>query len=381
MSPHGYDRPRLLGDFAGAFGDLGTLLPLALGAMTLAGLPASGVLTGFGLAYALSALVYRAPIPVQPMKVAAAVLLATTPPVETVVAAGLVLGGFFLVAGASGLIGRIAAWIPETVTAGLQIGLGGTLGWMALTQIAQAPAFGLVLLLAMAALLWLRPQWPVAVILLVGGIGVGVLLGLVPGGTLPMPEPGWPALYWPNPAAFVEGTLTIALPQLPLTLTNAILVMAVMGRECFPQARHLDATHLSLTTGAINLATAPLGALPMCHGAGGAAAHHRFGARTGRAPALLGAILLTLGLVWGEAAVALLARVPTALLGVLLLVPALDLIRTAQPWHWFGWDRMLVLAIAVLAVWSPGIAFLAGLLAALALGCTRSARERNSDAE
>jgi hypothetical protein len=45
-----------------------------------------------------------------------------------------------------------------------------------------------------------------------------------------------------------------------------------------------------------NLALAPFGALPMCHGAGGLAAHRRFGARTGMAPAPLGVLLLGAGL-------------------------------------------------------------------------------------
>ncbi len=367
MTANDEPRPRLLDDIAGAFGDVGTFLPLALGAMALGGLPAPGVLAGFGLAYGLSAAVYRAPVPVQPMKVAAAVLLASAPPVETVVAAGLLLGPFFLAVGASGLIERIAHWVPGAVTAGLQIGLGVTLAWMALGQMAAAPVFSAGLLAAMVALMWLRPRWPVALIMLAGGIGAGMALGLVPAGSLPPPQPSWPALHWPDPAAFADGALSIALPQLPLTLTNAILVMAVVGRECFPQARRLDATRLSLTTGLVNLASAPMGALPMCHGAGGAAAHHRFGARTGRAPALLAVVLLALGLAWGEAAVALFARVPSALLGVLLLVPAVDLVHAARPLDWSGWDRPMLAAIAAVAIWSPGVAFVTGIALVLAL--------------
>lgn len=360
-------RRRLLGDLAGAFGDLGTFLPLAMGALALAGLPAVGILTGFGLAYGLTAAVYRAPMPVQPMKVAAAVLIASAPAASTVVAAGLLLGIFFLVAGATGLIDRLARWIPETVTAGLQIGLGGTLGWMALTRIAEEPGFGLSLLSLLGLLLWLRPTWPAALILLALGVAGGLAFGLVPGGPLPPPQPAWPTLHWPDAHAFVEGAFTIALPQIPLTLTNAILVAAVMGREYYPQAQRLDATHLSLTTGTINLVTAPLGAMPMCHGAGGIAAHYRFGARTVLTPALLAGMLLFLGLVWGEATVELFARVPEALLGVLLLVPALDLVRSARPLEWRGWGAALLVLVAGLALWSPGIAFLGGTLAAIGL--------------
>src|SRR5690606_27679182 len=64
-------------ELSGALGDLGTLLPLTLGAISVAGLAPTPVLAGFGLFYVATAVVYRLPIPVQPMKVVAAVLLTT----------------------------------------------------------------------------------------------------------------------------------------------------------------------------------------------------------------------------------------------------------------------------------------------------------------
>ncbi|MFC7556244.1 molybdate transporter family protein [Pseudoroseomonas wenyumeiae] len=69
----------------------------------------------------------------------------------------------------------------------------------------------------------------------------------------------------------------------------------------------------------------PLGALPMCHGAGGLMAQHRFGARTGWAPALLGAAPLALGLLFADDAAHLLGAVPTGALGMLLIVAGSDL--------------------------------------------------------
>lgn len=64
-------------ELSGALGDLGTLLPLTLGAVSVAGLAPTPVLAGFGLFYVATAIIYRLPIPVQPMKVVAAVLLTT----------------------------------------------------------------------------------------------------------------------------------------------------------------------------------------------------------------------------------------------------------------------------------------------------------------
>ena len=52
--------------------------------------------------------------------------------------------------------------------------------------------------------------------------------------------------------------------------------------------------------------------MPMCHGAGGVQAHHRFGARTGLAPVLLGGVLLVLGLAFAGSAAQLFALIPLA---------------------------------------------------------------------
>src|SRR3712207_5604719 len=81
----------------------------------------------------------------------------------------------------------------------------------------------------------------------------------------------------------------------------------------------------SLTSGAMNLLLAPLGAMPMCHGAGGVAAQHRFGARTGLAPVLLGTVLLVLALGFAGGAASLFAAIPTGAVGALLLVAGADL--------------------------------------------------------
>ena len=65
----------IAGEVGGAFGDLGTFLPHALGAITVAGLAPVGVLLSFGALYVATGLFYRVPIPVQPMKAVSAVLI------------------------------------------------------------------------------------------------------------------------------------------------------------------------------------------------------------------------------------------------------------------------------------------------------------------
>jgi MFS superfamily sulfate permease-like transporter len=105
--------------------------------------------------------------------------------------------------------------------------------------------------------------------------------------------------------------------------------------------------------GAMNLLAVPLGALPMCHGSGGLAGKHAFGARTATANVFAGCLYALLALLAG-----LLVAFPMALLGVLLVVVALSLAQTA----FASTDRWLFVAsvggLAVLT--NVGVAFLAG---------------------
>jgi hypothetical protein len=56
---------------------------------------------------------------------------------------------------------------------------------------------------------------------------------------------------------------------------------------------------VAISTGFMNIDASALGGVPMCHGAGGMAEHIRFGATTGGAPFILGAVLITLALFFG----------------------------------------------------------------------------------
>jgi len=107
--------------------------------------------------------------------------------------------------------------------------------------------------------------------------------------------------------------------------------------------------------------------MPVCHGAGGMSAHYAFGARTGRAPATMGVILVVGALVFGAGAAATLAAFPLSILAALLFVAALahaallkDL-RGVWPWS-------LALAVGVIGI-STNIAWgvAVGLVASVAV--------------
>jgi MFS superfamily sulfate permease-like transporter len=110
----------------------------------------------------------------------------------------------------------------------------------------------------------------------------------------------------------------------------------------------------------MNLGSAALGGIPMCHGAGGMAGHVRFGARTGGAPIILGAILVLLALFFSSSLGTLLRIFPPAILGVILFFTGAQLALGACDISKDKGERFATVITAALAVWNVGIAFVVG---------------------
>lgn len=352
----------LVRDAGGALGDLGTLIPLGLGAVGLAGLAPIPVLLGFAVFYIATGLYYRLPVPVQPMKAVAALLLTTQVSSQSLVASGVLIGVILLVLGVTGWINGTARLIPRSVLSGLQLGLGLMLANVSLGLMVTSLPLGLVTLAILAVTLKLLPNWPAALIGLIGAVALGILLE-APGLMLPVADSvafSLPEL--PGIDDWQQAVSTMVLPQLALTLTNAIVLTALVVGDYFGEQSHrVSPARLSVSTGLANLFMVPFGALPMCHGAGGVAAHYRFGARTGLAPVLLGTALLMVAFIPGGLSV--IAAIPMAGLGALLFVAAVEFalsrrLWTAKPSCW-----PVIAITALVTVWAdPFFGLLAGVV-------------------
>src|SRR5271169_483331 len=134
---------RLLQECSGACGDLGTFIPHVIGAMTVAGLAPAGVLFGFGVCLIGSGLFYGLPVPVQPMKAVSAVILTGGLRAGEVAGAGLVMGVLLLALGITGAIGRAARFIPQSVSVGLQLGLGMLMAVLGIGLMLKTPWLGI----------------------------------------------------------------------------------------------------------------------------------------------------------------------------------------------------------------------------------------------
>ncbi len=312
--PRRYSLVALGGDISGAFGDLGTLLPYVIAGIGLGVLAPGPVFLGFAAGYLLVALLYRAPIAVQPMKALGAVILTGGLTAAETALAGALLGLVLLALAATPLLGRAARALPQSVVTGLQAGLGLMLASLALEMMATGWWLALPAM-ALLALSWVWPRGPWALVVIL------VAVFLAPGDGQPLVS---------ETAVIGEGLSLAAvaggvLAQLPLTLLNAVVVAAAVAHSLFPStAPRVSERRLAASSGLLNLVLAPLGAMPMCHGAGGMAAHYRFGARSVIAPLAIAAAC-ALAALQGEAVVAWLAAIPAPVVGALLAFAGVEL--------------------------------------------------------
>jgi Molybdate transporter of MFS superfamily len=353
-----------LRELSGALGDLGTLLPLMLGSIAVVGLAPLPVLAGFAIFYIVTAAWYRLPIPVQPMKAVAVVLLTAELSPTALAASGVMLGAALLLLGVTGWITRLARIVPQSVLAGLQLGLGLALALLALDLMATAPLLAMITTGLLAGLL-LVPRAPAALIALAAALLLAPVFGAEATG-IATAAPALP-LAWPSAAELTDAFSLLVLPQLSLTFTNAVLLTALVAGDYFGErAAHVTPRRLSISSGLANLLLTPLGALPMCHGAGGLAAHYRFGARSGTAPLLLGLGLLAVALLPGGMGLALLAAIPTAALGALLVMAAGELALSRRLFDCRPSCWPVIAVTAAMTLWAdPFWGLLAGCAAEL----------------
>jgi MFS superfamily sulfate permease-like transporter len=264
-------------------------------------------------------------MPVQPMKAVSAVILTGGLRPGEVAAAGMMLGVVLLVLGITGWIGRLARMIPQSISAGLQLGLGLLMGVLGIKLMLETPWIGFGSL-ALLFLLTRIPRCPAAPITL----GTAAVVGWLSSSAV-MPHqiglaPSLPQLVIPTWSEVWRSLEIAVLPQLSLTLTNAVIVTASLSRELFPETGSIASErNLSLSSGLANVLLCAFGAMPMCHGAGGLQAQYRFGARTGLTPIIFGVVVLALAIGFADHAAALFAIIPIGAVGALLILAGTDL--------------------------------------------------------
>jgi SulP family sulfate permease len=345
VSPKKYRFNRL--EAAGSLGDLGTLLPLAIGMIVINGLDPVGLFFVVGLFYVLSGIYYGVTVPVQPMKVIGAYAIAMSLTPNVITAAGLLMGIFMLMVGMTGAIHVIGRYTPKPVVRGVQVGVGtllmvqgikfmlGTSSYQAAQNAAEpylviqsvgSIPIGIILgILATITTLALleNKKIPAALVVVAAGLIFGIFAGKHEGMAqikfgfyLPNILPfGFPTIH-----DFTIALMTLTLPQLPMTIGNAVIANADLTKEYFGEkAKMASYKALSNSMGLALIGSFIFGGMPVCHGAGGLAAHYRFGARTAGSNIIIGVAFLALAIFLGKHALSIIYLFPFSILGVLLV--------------------------------------------------------------
>lgn len=305
-----------------AFADLGTIVPI-IGALVLVnGIDPVATLVLFGALFGAAGLFYRAPVPVQPIKAAAAIAIATRAPAGVVAGAGLVLGAVLLVLWALRAGPVLAKLFPKPIIRGNQLGVGLLLLFASSELVRRGPGDDTRALLVATGVLALclaarGRRLPVALV----AVAAGVAWSLAHGGLSAAlhPAPTWPSIDLPGAGELALALTLLVIPQLPLTLGNAVVGTADLARDYLgDRAGRVSEGRLMLTAGLGNLAAGVLGATPMCHGSSGLTAYHRLGARGMRANMVAAGMFVLAGVLYGRHALALLGLIPLPVLGGLL---------------------------------------------------------------
>jgi hypothetical protein len=351
---------------AGAFGDLGTLIPFVVGYITINKMDPLGILVAFGIFKIFAGLFFRTPIPIQPMKAIGGMAIShpglITP--GMIWGSGIFTGIFWLLMGVTGAVTWIERITTKPVVRGIMLGLGLNFIAEGLGMMKAQPfiAIGGV---AVTFLLLNSRRFPAMLCLL----GYGAVTAFIERPQL-LQELSHLSMRFRLPELtfgkislqeLLAGCVMLGIPQVPLTLGNAIIGTVAENNAHFPD-RTVTARTISLDHGFMNLVSTCLGGIPMCHGAGGLAGHIRFGARTGGALVMLGIIVLLTGLFLSDSVSFLFQVFPRSILGIILFFAGLELALVIRDIRLRKENLYVLLLTAGIAMWNMGIAYPAGLL-------------------
>ncbi len=343
-------------ELSGAFGDIGTDLPLIVGMILAAKLDPASVLTMFGLMQLLTGLTYGLPMPAQPLKAMAVLVISGKATASVLYGGGLAIGITMLVLTVTGLMDWLAVAVPKSVVRGIQCGLGLQLAILALTQYVPAEGGRGYVLAAIAFVVTLlllgNRVFPPAPLLIVLGVAYAFAFKLNAGVLAHSLALQLPRIHTPRAGDILVGFIVLALPQLPLSLGNSILATRQIAEDLFPQ-RRVGIRKISYTYSLMNLINPFFGGVPTCHGSGGMAGHYAFGGRTGGSIVIYGSIYLALGLFLSHGFQTAIELFPRPVLGVILAFEGLVLIRLIRDMASSVADFTVVVLVALMCVGLP----------------------------
>ncbi|EKX37658.1 hypothetical protein GUITHDRAFT_144790 [Guillardia theta CCMP2712] len=339
----------------GMLGDLGLYIPLVVTLSLRKQIGLAPTLIFSGLSNIITGLTFKVPMCVQPMKSIAAVALSSNLTESEIMASGILTGAIVLFLGLTNLItgntrklfsktdtplAVINKIIPNSVVRGLQLGLALKFFSSALKLLHNSgkPSWSyenwvhwdgylMGMFTLSFALVFVRSRnVPTALVLFLFGIIVAAARVAHAGEKIVFAAPD---VHLANSVAslvtslqvvhftqndFKVGILEGAIPQVPTTLLNSCIAVCQLAEDLYPQRQTgVNVRSVSTSVGLINIIFCWFGGMPMCHGSGGLAGQHRFGARTNLSIIILGTCKFLLGLLFSAGLLELLKFFPQAI--------------------------------------------------------------------
>lgn len=161
--------------------------------------------------------------------------------------------------------------------------------------------------------------WIGLIMLIIGSSGAVTLIGCyTPESVIHGVQLSTGVLLKAEGVSFMMGTSRLqqlqnaSKPYLAVQNLGPVPLGIVLGEA----SRNVTYKGLCISMGLANFLAFFLEGMPLCHGAGGLAAHYRFGARTAGSNLMIGAILVALTVFLGSHALSVLYLLPMSILGI-----------------------------------------------------------------
>jgi MFS superfamily sulfate permease-like transporter len=292
-------------------------------------LDSASVFIMFGLMQVAAGLFYGLPMPMQPLKAMAVLVITQKVSGEILFGGGLAIAFTMILLTITGALNWLTRVIPLCVVRGIQFGLGLSLASLALkTYIPSESISGYILATIGFVIILTVPKksrFPAGILVISLGILYAMifkvkLVSLISGIRLT-----WPQLHHPTGNDILTGFVLLALPQLPLSISNSVIATHQTIKDIFPEEK-ISIQKIGLTYSLANLIVPFFSGIPVCHGCGGLAGHHALGARNGASVIIYGSMYLIIGLFFSPVFSQVIEFFPQPILGVILLFEALTLL-------------------------------------------------------
>ena len=366
------------------------------GLILVSGLSAFTVFLLTGVTYLAAGIYFRLPVPVQPLKAMAAIAIAGGAGAEELAAGGIIMGVLLLFLGMTGLASQLTRLFSPWTVKGVQLAVGlmlikasipfinggGSAVWKAAAV--SGPTGSVALLLAGASLILLlffnqNRKVPASLAVLALGFTLSfILAGPAIIGSLKVSGPVLPSILIPGRESFIAALFLLVIPQVPVTFGNSVVATTDVAHSYFKKrAKRVTPKALCASLGIANTAIGLLCGTPVCHGSGGVTAHYRLGARSGGAAVLMGVLLVSLALLFGDSAVYLILMLPLPLLGAFMIYVGIEYARLVLELFEHKLSLLVAVAMGVLSLLWGNIAvgMVIGVGASLIAGAAGLFRE------